>query len=41
MTSITKEEIYSRFFTKVEAYDLIDIPDDMAAQILCNYLLTA
>ena len=41
MTSITKEELYSRFLTKVEAYDLIDMPDEMAAQIMCNYLLTA
>lgn len=39
MTSIQYDEIYSRFFTKVEAYDLID--EDMmdtSGEFMCNWL---
>lgn len=39
MTSISFDEIYSRFYTKVEAYDLLDIESsDFVAEFMCNWL---
>lgn len=39
MTSIQYDEIYSRFFTKVEAYDLIDEDlEDTSEEFMCNWL---
>lgn len=44
MTSISYNEVYSRFFTKVEAFDLFD-PDaentQMARELMCNWLHSA
>lgn len=36
MTSINYDEIYSRFYTKVEAYDLIS--EDLSEEFMCNWL---
>lgn len=43
MTSISYAEIFSRFFTKVEAYDLLDLHKDekMRNAILCSWLHSA
>lgn len=41
MASISYEEIFSRFFTKVEAYDLMDEEDDYVAELMCNWLRSA
>lgn len=44
MASIEYEEIYSRFFTQVEAYDLLDSRmdmDDVRHEFLCNWLHAA
>ena len=41
MASINYDEIYSRFFTKVEAYDLMDENDDFVAELMCNWLRSA
>ena len=44
MASIEYEEVYSRFFTKVEAYDLLDSRMDMndiRQEFLCNWLHAA
>lgn len=39
MPSLAYEDIYSRFYTKVKAYDLLnDYDEDTAYEILCNYL---
>ncbi len=44
MASMTYEEVYSRFFTKVEAYDLLsermDI-DNVREEFMCNWLHSA
>ena len=43
MTSITYDEVYSRFFTKVEAYDLIfrENSEELVAELMCNWLRSA
>lgn len=43
MASISFQEIYSRFFTKVEAYDLFDegISDEARNELLCSYVHSA
>lgn len=43
MASISFQEIYSRFFTKVEAYDLFDegLSDEARNELLCNYVHSA
>ena len=40
MTSIQYDEIFSRFYTKVEAYDLItdDLSDFEVDEFMCNWL---
>ena len=41
MTSITFDEIYSRFYTKVEAFDLIDEDEEVVSEFMCNWLQSA
>lgn len=42
MASISYEDIYSRFYTKVEAFDLAGQEDeDMWAEFMCNWLRSA
>lgn len=43
MLSISYEEIFSRFYTKVEAYDLMNLYNDVKMQnaILCSWLHSA
>lgn len=42
MTSVTYQEVYSRFYTKVEAYDLIDRRyETLVAELMCNWLHSA
>lgn len=43
MASIKYEEVYSRFFTKVEAFDLFEenLTDDTRNELLCNWLHSA
>ena len=43
MTSVTYSEIFSRFYLKVEAYDLFDssVTDEMRNDFLCGYLHSA
>lgn len=39
MPSLAYEDIYSRFYTKVKAYDLLnDYDQDTAYEVMCNYL---
>lgn len=38
MASITYDEIFSSFFTKVEAYDLVAENDEFIAELMCNWL---
>lgn len=38
MASIDFREIYSRFYTKVEAYDFLTLEDDQIEEFLCNWL---
>lgn len=41
MASITYDEVFSRFFTKVEAYDLIDLTSETLSEFMCNWLRSA
>lgn len=41
MTSVKYEKIYSRFFSKVEAYDFMELSEDILNDLLCNWLHTA
>lgn len=41
MTSLEYNTIYSRLFTKVEAYDFIDLSEEMLDEFLCNWLHSA
>lgn len=42
MTSVSYSEVYSRFYTKVEAYDLIDKRfEDVIGEFMCNWLRSA
>ncbi len=42
MTSISYDEVYSRFYTKVEAYDLIDERyQNIYSELMCNWLHSA
>lgn len=43
MASVNYEEIYSRFYTKADAYDLVlgDMSEIMAEEFLCNWLHSA
>jgi len=41
MASIKYDKIYSRLFTKIEAYDFIELSKDMLNEFLCNWLHSA
>lgn len=43
MSSITYDEVFSRFFTKVEAYDIFNenLDVDMQMELLCSWLHSA
>ena len=41
MTSLDYNKIYSRLFTKIEAYDFIDLSEEMLNEFLCNWLHSA
>lgn len=38
MTSITYKSLISRFYLKVEAYDLLELTKDMRNEFLCGYI---
>lgn len=41
MPSISYDEVYSRFYTKVAAYDLLSLREDTLNEFLCSYLHSA
>lgn len=41
MPSLDYETIYSRFYTKIEAFDLIEEDDDIREELMCNWLHAA
>ena len=41
MASLNYDKIYSRLFTKIEAYDFIELSEDMLNEFLCNWLHSA
>ena len=41
MTSLTYDVIYSRLFSKVEAYDFIELPEDDLNGLLCDWIHSA
>lgn len=41
MTSLEYNRIYSRLFSKIEAYDFIELPEDSLNDFLCNWLHSA
>lgn len=41
MTSLDYNKIYSRLFTKIEAYDFIELPVDDLNDFLCNWIHSA
>ena len=41
MTSLTYDTIYSRLFSKVEAYDFIELPEDDLNGLLCDWIHSA
>jgi hypothetical protein len=41
MTSLTYDIIYSRLFSKIEAYDFIELSEDMLNEFLCNWIHSA
>lgn len=41
MTSIKYNKIYSRLFTKIEAYDFIKLPEDALNEFLCDWIHSA
>ena len=38
MTSLTYDVIYSRLFSKIEAYDFIELPEEDLNDFLCNWI---
>lgn len=38
MTSIEYSKIYSRFYSRVKAYDLVELPDDEITELLYEWL---
>lgn len=38
MASIKYDEIYSKFYTKVEAYDILDLEKNILNEFLCNWI---
>ena len=41
MTSLTYDTIYSRLFSKIEAYDFIELPEDDLNGLLCDWIHSA
>ncbi len=41
MTSLTYDVIYSRLFSKIEAYDFIELPEDELNDFMCNWIHSA
>ena len=41
MTSLTYDVIYSRLFSKIEAYDFVELPEDELNDFLCNWIHSA
>lgn len=41
MTSLNYNKIYSRLFTKIEAYDFIDLSEETLNEFLCNWVHSA
>jgi hypothetical protein len=41
MTSLNYNNIYSRLFSKIEAYDFIELSEDMLNEFLCNWIHSA
>jgi hypothetical protein len=41
MPSIKYKEVYSNFFLRVEAYDLLQLPKTQQSELLCNWLHSA
>lgn len=41
MTSLTYDVIYSRLFSKIEAYDFIELPEDDLNGLLCDWIHSA
>ena len=41
MTSLNYNKIYSRLFTKIEAYDFIELSEEMLNEFLCNWVHSA
>ena len=41
MTSLMYEKIYSRLFSKIEAYDFVALPEENLNDFLCNWIHSA
>lgn len=41
MTSLTYDVIYSRLFSKIEAYDFVELPEDALNDFMCNWIHSA
>ena len=41
MASLDYNKIYSRLFSKIEAYDFIELPEDELNDFLCNWIHSA
>lgn len=41
MTSLTYNQIYSRLFSKIEAYDFIELLEDDLNELLCDWIHSA
>ena len=41
MTSLDYNRIYSRLFSKIEAYDFIELTEDVLNEFLCNWIHSA
>lgn len=41
MASLNYNKVYSRLFTKIEAYDFIELSEEMLNEFLCNWLHSA
>lgn len=41
MASLSYEQVYSRFFTKVTAYDFLELPQEHLDDFLCNWIHSA
>ena len=41
MTSLTYDIIYSRLFSKIEAYDFIELPEEELNDFMCNWIHSA